>query len=43
VFVNIRAVEGAGFGGINEGDRISYEFVVERVRGKSSAVNLQPQ
>ena len=39
VFVHISAVERAGFNGLNEGQKISYE--VEQNRGRESAVNLK--
>jgi cold shock protein len=39
VFVHISAVERAGFNGLNDGQKISYD--IEQDRGKSSAVNLQ--
>jgi len=39
VFVHISAVERAGLGTLNEGQKISYEVVTER--GKSAAANLQ--
>jgi len=43
VFVHISAVERAGLGSLNEGQRISYEIEVDRRRGKSSAVNLRAE
>lgn len=43
VFVHISAVERAGIHGLNEGDKIGYDVEVDRMRGKSSAVNLQVQ
>ena len=39
VFVHISAVEAAGFRGLNEGERISYELTTSK--GKTSASNLQ--
>lgn len=39
VFVHVSAVERAGMRGLVEGQKISYEIVVER--GKSAASNLQ--
>ncbi len=39
VFVHISAVEKAGLGSLNEGDKISYEIVQDR--GKESAGNLR--
>jgi CspA family cold shock protein len=41
VFVHISAVERAGFSGLNEGQKISYEVVADRRTGKSSADRLQ--
>ena len=39
VFVHISAVERAGFNGLNEGQRISYELATQN--GKTSAANLK--
>ena len=39
VFVHITAVEGAGLGGLNDGQKISYD-VEQGQRGRTSAVNL---
>jgi len=39
VFVHISAVERAGLGTLNEGQRVDYE--IENSRGKTSAVNLR--
>jgi len=39
VFVHISAVERAGMGTVNEGQKISYEIATER--GRTSAANLQ--
>ena len=39
VSVHISAVERAGMGTVNEGQKISYEIATER--GKTSAANLQ--
>jgi CspA family cold shock protein len=39
VFVHISAVERAGMGTLNEGQKVSYEVVSER--GKLAAANLQ--
>jgi len=41
VFVHISAVERAGFEGLNEGQKLSYEIEAGRQPGKSSAVNLK--
>ena len=38
VFVHISAVERAGLGGLNEGQKIKYD--VQMDRGKAAAVNL---
>jgi CspA family cold shock protein len=40
VFVHISAVERAGLGGLNEGQKISYD-VQQGQQGKMSAENLQ--
>ena len=40
VFVHITAVQAAGLRGLNEGQKVTYEVVVER--GKASATNLKP-
>jgi cold shock protein len=40
-FVHISAVERAGLGGLNEGQRVSFELEEDR-RGKQAAVNLSP-
>ncbi|MBM3503900.1 MAG: cold-shock protein [Alphaproteobacteria bacterium] len=39
VFVHISAVERAGMGSLNEGQKVSYEITTER--GKSAATNLK--
>ena len=39
VFVHISAVEGAGIGGLNEGQKLTFE--TESRNGKTSAVNLK--
>ena len=41
VFVHISAVERAGMGNLNEGQKISYDVVADRKTGKSSADNLR--
>jgi CspA family cold shock protein len=41
VFVHISAVERAGMGTLQEGQKISFEVVTDRRRGKSSAENLR--
>jgi cold shock protein len=40
-FVHISAVERAGMGTLNEGDRLEFELEIDR-RGKNAAVNLVP-
>ena len=40
VFVHISAVERAGLGSLNEGQKLSYEVVSDRRTGKSSADRL---
>ena len=39
VFVHITAVQAAGLKGLNDGQKISYEVVMER--GKAAATNLK--
>jgi CspA family cold shock protein len=39
VFVHVSAVEKAGLGGLNEGQKVSYE--TQNERGKTAAVNLK--
>jgi cold shock protein len=39
VFVHISAVERAGLGGLNEGQKVKYGIAADR--GKESAANLQ--
>jgi CspA family cold shock protein len=41
VFVHISAVERAGMGALNEGQKIAFDIVADRRTGKSSADNLQ--
>lgn len=41
VFVHVSAVERAGMGSLNEGQKLSYEIVADKRSGKSSADNLQ--
>ena len=41
VFVHISAVEQAGMRSLNEGDKLTYDEVVDRKSGKTSAGNLQ--
>ena len=40
-FVHISAVERAGLGGLNEGQKVEYELVADRRSGKMSADNLK--
>ncbi|MBV8191143.1 MAG: cold-shock protein [Alphaproteobacteria bacterium] len=40
-FVHISAVERAGLGSLNEGQKIEFELVTDRRNGKSSAENLR--
>jgi CspA family cold shock protein len=42
VFVHISAVERAGLGQLNEGQKISYEVERDQRSGKTSAAQLQP-
>ena len=39
IFVHISALEKAGLGGLNEGQRVSYELASNK--GKTSAANLK--
>ena len=39
VFVHITAVQAAGLKGLNDGQKVSYEFTMER--GKAAATNLK--
>ena len=41
VFVHISAVERAGLGSLNEGQKISFEIVQDKRSGKAAAENLQ--
>ncbi len=41
VFVHISAVERAGFGNLNEGQKLSFDAVRDPKRGKVSAENLR--
>jgi len=43
VFVHISAVERAGLSSLNEGQKVSYELVTDRQRGKTSAENLKAE
>ena len=41
VFVHISAVERAGLGGLAEGQKLSFELKVDKMRGKTSAEDLR--
>ena len=41
VFVHISAVEQAGMRGLNEGQKIQYEEIEDKRKGKTSAGNLK--
>ena len=41
VFVHISAVERAGMNGLNEGQKVSFDFITDRKSGKTSAGNLR--
>jgi cold shock protein len=41
VFVHISAVERAGMSTLNEGQRLSFDVIADRRKGKSSAENLR--
>jgi cold shock protein len=40
VFVHISAIERAGMSTLNEGQKVSFDIVVDRRSGKSAAENL---
>lgn len=40
VFVHISAVERSGLGSLAEGQKVSFEIVSDKMRGKSSAESL---
>jgi CspA family cold shock protein len=40
VFVHVSAVERAGLHGLGEGQKVSFESKIDRMRGKTSAENL---
>ncbi len=40
VFVHISAVEQAGMRTLNEGQKVSFDLVVDQRKGKTSAANL---
>ncbi|WEX74507.1 cold-shock protein [Sinorhizobium numidicum] len=42
VFVHISAVERAGMGSLQEGQKVSFELSQDRRTGKTSADNLRP-
>jgi cold shock protein len=41
VFVHISAVERAGMGSLNEGQKVSFDVEADQRSGKSSATNLK--
>ena len=41
VFVHISAVERAGLGNLNEGQKVSYELTTDKRSGRDSADNLR--
>jgi len=41
VFVHISAVERAGMGSLNEGQKVSFDVEADQRSGKSSAANLK--
>jgi len=43
VFVHISAVERAGLGTLNDGQKVSYEIVTDRRSGKASADQLRAE
>ncbi|MCA2008658.1 cold-shock protein [Tritonibacter mobilis] len=42
-FVHISSVQRSGLTGLNEGDKVGFDLKEDRMRGKSSAENLQLQ
>ncbi len=40
VFVHISAVERAGLSGLAEGQKVNFEIMTDKMRGKSSSENL---
>ena len=40
-FVHISAVERAGLGGLAEGQKLSFELKIDKMRGKTSAEDLR--
>ncbi len=43
VFVHISAVERAGLGSLNEGQKVTFDIVADKRSGKSSAENLRAE
>ena len=41
VFVHMTAVEEAGLGGLAEGQKITFQLVVDKSNGKTSATHLE--
>jgi cold shock protein len=41
IFVHISAVERAGMSSLNEGQKVSFHVVADRLTGKSAAENLR--
>ena len=41
VLVHVSAIERAGMHGLNEGQKVSFDVVSDRMTGKSSAENLR--
>jgi CspA family cold shock protein len=41
VFVHISAVERSGLGGLNDGQKVTFDIVKDRRTGKSAADNLK--
>lgn len=41
VFVHISAVERSGLKGLNDGEKVSFELQTDKMRGKTSAVDLK--
>ncbi len=41
VFLHVSAVEAAGIGSISEGDRLSFDAVMDERKGKTNAQNIK--
>jgi CspA family cold shock protein len=41
VFLHVSALEAAGIGSVSEGDRISFDAVMDQRKGKTNAQNIK--